>query len=176
MQLMSSACVVSVLIQALFRSEENNQNWFIERCCRRRDNAATTERRLLYEERVTIWHGLKFAVEGPDASFRAATLKTLGNVNDIGDDEESPNYERIHADHSSVDQAMVAYNFISALQSGSSSSAGFSTNIDTLYNAIGAGRQELHRMMQMKAQKVQNQTLEVKPGHNTSSILKRING
>lgn len=40
--------------------------WLIERCCRRRDSAATVESRLLYEERVTILYGLKSAVEGPD--------------------------------------------------------------------------------------------------------------
>ena len=85
-------------------------------------------------------HGLKFAVEGSDASFRAAALRTLGNMSDISDDEDSPNFERIHADHSSVDQAMVAYNFIRALQSGSPSSTRFSTNTDSLYNALGAGR------------------------------------
>ena len=37
--------------------------WLNERCSRRRDNAATVERRLLYEERVTILYGLKSAVE-----------------------------------------------------------------------------------------------------------------
>ena len=114
--------------------------WLIERCCRRRDNADTVERLLLYEERVTILYGLKSAVEGPDDNFRATAYRTLGNMSDISDDENSPNYERIHAEHASVDQTMIAYNFVLALQSGSASSTGFSTNVDTLYNAIGAGR------------------------------------
>ena len=119
---------------------EGYLNWPLERCCRRRDNALTHERRLLYEERVTILHGLKFAIEGPDEAFRSAALRTLGNMSDISDDEESPNYASINAEHTSVEQAMVAYNFILGLQSGSSTGTGFSTNIDTLYNAIGAGR------------------------------------
>lgn len=76
--------------------------WLIERCCRRRDNADTVERRLLHEE-------------GPDDNFRAAADRTLGNMSDISDDENSPNYERIHAEHASVDQAMIAYNFVLAL-------------------------------------------------------------
>ena len=79
-------------------------------------------------------------MEGPDDNFRVAAYRTLGNMSDISDDENSPNYERIHAEHASVDQAMIAYNFVLALQSGSASSTGFSTNVDTLYNAIGAGR------------------------------------
>lgn len=40
-------------------------------------------------------------------------------MSDISDDENSPNYERIHAGHCSVDQAMIAYNFVRALQPGS---------------------------------------------------------
>ena len=119
---------------------EGYVNWLLERCCRRRDSASSHERRLLYEERVTILHGLKFAIEGPDEIFRAAAYRTLGNMSDISDDEESPNYANIHAEHAAVEQAMVAYNFILGLQSGSSAGTGFSTNIDTLCNAIGAGR------------------------------------
>ena len=61
-------------------------------------------------------------------------------MSDISDDEESPNYSNINAGHATVEQAMVAYNFVLGLQSGSSTGTGFSTNIDTLYNAIGAGR------------------------------------
>ena len=38
---------------------EGYLNWLIERCRRRRDNATTSELRLLYEERVTILYGLK---------------------------------------------------------------------------------------------------------------------
>ena len=79
-------------------------------------------------------------MDGPDDNFRAAVYRTLGNMSDISDDENSPNYERIHAEHASVDQTMIAYNFVLALQSGSALSTGFSTNVDTLYNAIGAGR------------------------------------
>ena len=51
-------------------------------------------------------------------------------MSDTSDDEESPNLGSIHANHATVDQAMVAYNFIQALQSGSASSTGLSTNID----------------------------------------------
>ena len=61
-------------------------------------------------------------------------------MSDTSDDEESPNLGSIHANHATVDQAMVAYNFIQALQSGSASSTGLSTNIVALYNAIGAGQ------------------------------------
>ena len=100
---------------------EGYLNWLIERCSRRRDNATTSERRLLYEERVTVLYGLKSAVEGPYENLRVAALRTFGQMSDISDNEESPNFESIHANHATVDQAMVVYNFIQALQSGSAS-------------------------------------------------------
>ena len=76
---------------------EGYLNWLIERCCRRRDNTNTRERCLLYEERVRILYGLKSAVEGPYENLRAAVLRTCGQMSGISDDEESPDFERIHA-------------------------------------------------------------------------------
>ena len=55
---------------------------------------------------------------------------------DISDDEQSPNYERIHAP-ANLGQAQRALAFINALQSGSAVHTGFSTNVDMVANALG---------------------------------------
>ena len=55
---------------------------------------------------------------------------------DISDDEQSPNYERIHGP-TSLGQAQRALAFINALQSGSADHTGFSTNVDMVANALG---------------------------------------
>jgi len=116
---------------------ENYVAWLLERCCRRRDQSVDGDRRRLYDkERVTILFGLRSALASPHAAFRDSARRTLGNMADISDDEESPNYERIHGPKS-LGQAQRALAFINALQSGSASSTGFSTNVDMAANALG---------------------------------------
>ena len=145
---------------------EGYLNWLIERCCRRRDGAATTERRLLYEEleRVTIWHGLKFAVEGPDAGVRAAALRTLGQMSHIGDDEESmqgsmrttlPWARRWLPTISSRHCSLVHHQARDSVQ----------TLIPCTTRLVPADMcQEVKEMMQMK---VQSQVVKVKPAHRS---------
>ena len=70
------------------------------------------------------------------AAFRESARRTLGSLADISDDEESPNYERIHGP-TSLGQAQRALAFINALRSGSASSTGFSTNVDMVANDLG---------------------------------------
>ena len=115
---------------------ENYVAWLLERCCRRRDQAVDHGRRRLYEERVTILLGLKAALESPHEMFRASAHRTLGKMSDISDDESSPNFSRINAP-TNLGEAQRALEFISALQHGSSSSTGFSTNVDMVANALG---------------------------------------
>ena len=115
---------------------ENYVAWLLERCCRRRDQAVDHGRRRLYEERVAILLGLKAALESPHGMFRASARRTLGNMSDISDDESSPNFSRINAP-ANLGEAQRALEFISSLQHGSSSSTGFSTNVDMVANALG---------------------------------------
>eukprot|EP00435_Cladocopium_sp_Y103_P034030 s2111_g8.t1 len=111
------------------------------------------ERRLLYEERLTILHGLKSEVEGPDANFCAAALRTLGQMSDISDDEDSPNYARIHAPDATLDETIIiAYNFVRALQSGSASSTGFSNSAQMWILCAMQLVQADIEMMQLKIQ------------------------
>jgi len=49
-------------------------------------------------------------------------------MSDISDDEDSPNYEKIHGP-ANLGETQRALAFINALQSGSASSTGFSTNV-----------------------------------------------
>ena len=115
---------------------ENYVAWLLERCCRRRDQTTDGDRRRLYEERVTILFELRSALASSHAAFRESARRTLGNLADISDDEESPNYEGIHGP-TSLGQAQRALAFINALQSGSASSTGFSTNVDMVANDLG---------------------------------------
>ena len=115
---------------------ENYVAWLLERCCRRRDQSGNGDRRRLYEERVTILFGLRSALASPHAAFRDSARRTLGSMADISDDEQSPNYERIHGP-TSLGQAQRALAFINALQSGSADHTGFSTNVDMVANALG---------------------------------------
>lgn len=57
-------------------------------------------------------------------------------MSDISDDENSPNYAAINGP-ASLGDAQRALAFIGALQSGASSSTGFSTNVDMVANALG---------------------------------------
>ena len=115
---------------------ENYVAWLLERCSRRRDQSADHNRRRLYEERMTILLGLRGALRSPHAIFRDSARRTLGSMADISDDEQSPNYERIHAP-ANLGQAQRALAFINALQSGSAVHTGFSTNVDMVANALG---------------------------------------
>ena len=57
-------------------------------------------------------------------------------MTDISDDGTLPNYARINSTEATLDEAIVAYNFLRALQCGSV----FSTNIEALYSASRAER------------------------------------
>ena len=56
---------------------EDYMAWMIHRCSRRRDNAESHDRRRLYEERVTILHGLVSAMRSPVEALRRAALRTI---------------------------------------------------------------------------------------------------
>ena len=73
--------------------------------------------------------------------------------------------------HATVEQAMVAYNFILGLQSGSSTGTGFSTNIDTLCNAIGAGRHVPGSSQNMEAE--DSETSSDGHGETRSEAMRR---
>ena len=115
---------------------ENYVVWLLDRCCRRRDQTSDGNRRRLYEERVTILLGPRSALTSPHASVRSSARRALGSMSDISDDEDSPNYERIHGP-ANLGETQPALVFINALQSGSASSTGFSTNVDMVANALG---------------------------------------
>ena len=57
-------------------------------------------------------------------------------MSDISDDENSQNYAAINGP-ANLGDAQRALAFIGALQSGASSSTGFSTNVDMVANALG---------------------------------------
>ena len=111
---------------------ENYVVWLLDRCCRRRDQTSDGNRRRLYEERVTILLGLKSALTSPDASFRSSARRALGSMSDISNDEDSPNYEKIHgpANLGETQRALCFHQCTPKwFQSGSASSTGFSTNV-----------------------------------------------
>ena len=87
----------------------------IGRCSRRRDSTTDHDRRRRYEERVAILRCLQSALHSPVESLRGATLRTLGHMSDISDDEDSPNYRSINTP-TILAQAQRAYNFVRALQ------------------------------------------------------------
>ena len=113
-------------------------NWMIERCARRRDGTEDHNRRRLYEERVTILHGLKAALNCDVEGFRVGVRRTLANMSDISDDENSPSYRDISRP-TSLSDAQLAYNFVRSLQAGTEAHTGFSTNVDMVANALGQG-------------------------------------
>ena len=115
---------------------ENYVRWLLRRCARRRDETSDANRRRLYEERVTILLWLQSALTSQHASFRSSARRALGSMSDISDDENSPNYARINGP-TNLGETQRALAFINALQSGSSSSTGFSTNVDMVANALG---------------------------------------
>ena len=49
-----------------------------------------------YEQRATILFWLRAALAFPHVAFRDSARRTLGSMANISDDEQSPNYERIH--------------------------------------------------------------------------------
>ena len=95
--------------------------WLIERVERRYRQARTNERIVLYGERVTIMHGLRSAANSEHQSLRDAALRSLGNLSDISDDENSPNYQLINRP-ASLGDASRAARFIVGLQSWKGSS------------------------------------------------------
>eukprot|EP00435_Cladocopium_sp_Y103_P056693 s581_g19.t1 len=109
--------------------------WLIERCERRCNGAATRERRVLYGARITILHGLRFALVSGSDSLRRAAMQTLANMSDISDDDSFPNFAAINSP-TSLRQTSRAVNFIASLQSGGTSSSSFSTNVDMAHNAL----------------------------------------
>ena len=108
--------------------------WLIERVERRYRQARTNERIVLYGERVTIMHGLRAAANSEHQGFRDTALRSLGNLSDISDDENSPNYELINRP-ASLGDASRAARFIVGLQTAGRCQATFSTNVDMAYNA-----------------------------------------
>jgi len=111
---------------------EDNVSWLIERCGRRRLTAQDGARRILYNERITILHGLQSAMRSEHAGWRRAALQSLATLPDISDDENSPNFASINAPVVNFGDAQRAMSFIASLQAGqpSSSASGFSTNVD----------------------------------------------
>eukprot|EP00435_Cladocopium_sp_Y103_P006373 s485_g2.t1 len=71
--------------------------WMLERCMHRRSSAEDPDRRKIYNERVTILHGLRRAMLSEHASVRSAVMQTLATMPEISDDESSPNYASINA-------------------------------------------------------------------------------
>jgi len=116
--------------------------WMIARCSRRRDSRIDHARCRHYEERVAILRCLQSALHSPVESLRVATLRTLGNMSDISDDEDSPNYRSINTS-TTLAQAQRAYSLVRALQHGASSasSGGLNTNFDMVARALGRGQQ-----------------------------------
>ena len=80
--------------------------WLIGRCSRRRDSRTDHDRCRRYEERVAILHCLQSALHSPVESLRVATLRTLGNMSDTWDDEDSPNYRRLGTNVDMVAKAL----------------------------------------------------------------------
>ena len=113
-------------------------DWMIERCARRRDGTEDHNRRRLYEERVTILHGLKAALSCDVEGFTVGARRTLANMSDLSDDENSPSYRDISRP-TSLSDAQLAYNFVRSLQAGTEAHTGFSTNVDMVANALGRG-------------------------------------
>ena len=127
--------------QELQRREPNAEDyvaWLIERCERRRLSADNGARRILYNERITILHGLRSAMRSDDTRWRRAALQSLATMPDISDDENSPNFASINAPVVNFGDAQRAMNFIASLQAGqsSSSASGFSTNVDMVANSL----------------------------------------
>ena len=127
--------------QELQRREPNAEDyvaWLIERCERRRLSADNGARRILYNERITILHGLQSAMRSEDARWRTAALQSLATMPDISDDENSPNFASINAPVVNFGDAQRAMNFIASLQAGqpSSSASGFSMNVDMVANSL----------------------------------------
>ena len=117
---------------------EDYMAWMIQRCSRRRDNAESHDRRRLYEERVTILHGLVSAMRSPVEALRRAALRTIA-TSDINDDEGSPSFRAINAP-TSLSDAQRAMEFLRAMHGGATSSQGsFPTNVDMVANALGRG-------------------------------------
>ena len=125
---------------------ENYVRWLLRRCARRRDEANDPIRRRLYEERITILLGLQSALTSQHASFRSSARRALGSMSDISDDENSPNYAAINGP-ANLGDAQRALAFIGALQSGASSSTGFSTNVDMVANALGRNANFPHHLL-----------------------------
>ena len=117
---------------------EDYVSWLIERCERRRLSADSGERRILYNERITILHGLQGAMRSEDARWRKAALQSLATMPDISDDENSPNFASINAPVVNFGDAQRAMSFIASLQAGqpSSSASGFSTNVDMVAQSL----------------------------------------
>eukprot|EP00435_Cladocopium_sp_Y103_P013869 s693_g3.t1 len=123
-------------------TEEHYKKWFIQRCARRRDATADHDRKRRYEERVTILCGFRASLQSPHEGFRVGARRTLANISDISDDEESPNFRSIEAP-TNLGDAQRAYGFIRSLQAGASSSTAFSTNADMVGNPIGCGHVDM---------------------------------
>ena len=127
--------------QELQRREPNAEDdvsCLIERCERRRLTAQDGARRFLYNERITILHGLQSAMKSEHAGWRRAALQSLATLPDISDDENSPNFASINAPVVNFGDAQRAMSFIASLQAGqpSSSASGFSTNVDMVANSL----------------------------------------
>ena len=130
-------CNICSNLKALpFQGKE--ADWMIERCARRRDGTEDHNRGRLYEERVTILHGLKAALNCDVEGFRVGARRTVANMSDISDDESSPSYRDISRP-TSLSDAQLAYNFVRSLQAGTEAHTGFSTNVDMVANALGRG-------------------------------------
>ena len=123
---------------------EGYATWLIGRRDRRRDTAEPHDRRRLYEERCHfLWTSFSFELRQFSARRSVATLS------DISGDERSPNYATMHAP-ASLGNAQTAVNFLQSLQPVASSSSGFSTDIDTMHNAIGRGNLSVENLMKTR--------------------------
>ena len=119
-------------------SPEAMLTWMYERCTRRHASAQTDESRTLYAQRMAVLRTVMHQCRVGDAEMRLAASEMTRQMNDISDDENSPNHSPINAP-GSLGNAQRTVKFLQTLQLGASSSSGFSTNIDTMHNAIGRG-------------------------------------
>ena len=70
--------------------------WLMERCLRRRDRCSQRERYNLYNERIQILDNLFQGLTRGDQESRQRAMQMLGNMTDISEDEESPNYGHLN--------------------------------------------------------------------------------